>query len=46
VNTSKTAVAELMRIGWETVGTILQRVAAEAMREVDLLDGLRRERDR
>jgi transposase len=42
VNTSKTAVAELMRVAWRTVGTILERVAAEAMREVDLLDGLRR----
>ena len=41
VNTSKTAVAELMRIAWRSVGTILGRVAAEAMREVDLLDGLR-----
>jgi transposase len=41
VNTSKTAVAELMRIAWRSVGTILERVAAEAMREVDLLDGLR-----
>ena len=42
VNTSKTAVAELMRVAWRTVGQILERVAAEAQREVDLLDGLRR----
>ena len=42
VNTSKTAVAELMRVAWRTVGTILERVAAEAAREVDLLEGLRR----
>jgi transposase len=42
VNCSKTAVAELMRIAWRSVGTILERVAAEAMREGDLLDGLRR----
>ena len=42
VNTSKTAVAELMRIAWRTVGAVIERVAAEAMREVDLLDGLRR----
>jgi transposase len=42
VNASKTAVAELMRVAWRTVGTILERVAAEAVREVDLLDGLRR----
>jgi transposase len=42
VNCSKTAVAELMRIAWRTVGAICERVAAEASREVDLLDGLRR----
>ena len=42
VNTSKTAVAELIRVAWRSVGTILERVAAEAVRKVDLLDGLRR----
>ena len=42
VNTSKTAVAELMRVAWRSVGGIIGRVGAEAMREVDLLDGLRR----
>jgi transposase len=42
VNTSKTAVAELMRVAWRSVGGIIERVAAEAVREVDLLDGLRR----
>ena len=42
VYTSKTAVAELMRVAWRTVGAVIERVAAEAMREVDLLDGLRR----
>ena len=42
VNTSKSAVAELMRVSWRTVGRILERVCAEARREVDLLDGLRR----
>ena len=42
VNTSKTAVAELMRVAWRTVGAIIERVAAEAQREVDLLDGLTR----
>ncbi len=42
VNTSKTAVAELMRVAWRTVGQICQRVAGEAQREVDLLAGLRR----
>ena len=42
VNTSKTAVAELMRVAWRTVGAICVRVVAEAQRDVDLLDGLRR----
>ena len=42
VNTSKSAVAELMRIAWRTVGAICERVADEAQRQTDLLDGLRR----
>ena len=42
VNTSKSAVAELMRVAWRTVGGICERVAAEAQREVDLLAGLKR----
>ncbi|MGI8709890.1 MAG: ISL3 family transposase [Acidimicrobiales bacterium] len=42
VNTSKSAVAELMRVAWRTVGGICARVAAEAQREVDLLAGLKR----
>jgi len=42
VNTSKSAVAELMRVAWRTVGGICERVCTEAQREVDLLDGLRR----
>lgn len=42
VNTSKSAVAELMRIAWRTVGGICERVAGEAQREVDLLAGLTR----
>jgi transposase len=42
VNTSKSAVAELMRIAWRTVGSICERVCDEAQREVDLLDGLQR----
>jgi transposase len=42
VNTSRTAVAALMRIAWRSVGGICERVAAEAQRDVDLLDGLRR----
>ncbi|MDQ3729275.1 MAG: ISL3 family transposase [Actinomycetota bacterium] len=42
VNTSKSAVAQLMRVAWRTVGQVCERVAAEAGREVDLLAGLRR----
>jgi len=42
VNTSKTAVAELMRVAWRTVGRILERVATEQRAKADLLDGLRR----
>ncbi len=42
VNTSKSAVAELMRVAWRTVGAIVERVAAEAERRADLLDGLTR----
>jgi transposase len=42
VNCSKTAVAELMRIAWRTVGGICERVCAEAQHGVDLLAGLRR----
>jgi transposase len=42
VNTSQSAVAELMRVAWRTVGAICERVCDEARREVDLLDGLRR----
>jgi len=42
VNTSKSAVAELMRVTWRTVGSICERVAAEAERELDLLAGLKR----
>lgn len=40
-NCSKTAVAELMRCSWRTVGQILERVCNEARRQVDLLDGLK-----
>jgi len=42
VNTSKTAVSQLMRIAWRTVGWICERVMAEAQSERDLLAGLRR----
>jgi transposase len=41
-NCSKTAVAELMRVAWRSVRGIVERVADEARRDVDLLDGLRR----
>ena len=46
VNTSGSAVAELMRIAWRSVGAICERVAAEAGREADLLAGLAADRDR
>ncbi|MGH2851838.1 MAG: ISL3 family transposase [Solirubrobacteraceae bacterium] len=42
VHCSKSAVAELMRVSWRTVGGICERVAGEAEREVDLLAGLKR----
>jgi transposase len=42
VNTSKTAVAALMRIAWRTVGWICERVAAEGQARRDLLAGLNR----
>jgi len=37
VNTSKSAVAELLRVAWRTVGGICERVAVDAARKVDLL---------
>lgn len=42
VNTSKKAVAELMRVTWRTVGSICERVAAEQVAQRDLLAGLKR----
>jgi transposase len=42
VNTSKKAVAELMRVTWRTVGSICERVAAEQVAQRDLLTGLKR----
>ena len=39
---SKSAVMELMRIAWRTVGAIVTRVADDAMAGVDRLAGLRR----
>jgi len=40
VNTSKTAICQLLRIAWRTVGRICERVAAEAEQGRDLLAGL------
>jgi transposase len=42
VHCSKSAVAQLMRVVWRSVGRICERVAGEAQREFDLLAGLRR----
>ena len=42
VQTSKTAVAELMRIAWRTVGWICERVSDEATASRDLMAGLSR----
>jgi transposase len=39
---SKSAVVELMRIAWRTVGAIITRVWADTAGEVDLFAGLRR----
>jgi transposase len=42
VHTSKTAIVELLRIAWVTVGAIVTRVVEEARAAVDPFDGLRR----
>jgi transposase len=42
VHTNKTAVAELMRIAWRTVGWICERVRAEQTKGRDLFAGLKR----
>ncbi len=42
MHTSKTAVVELLRIAWATVGAIVARVVDEARAAVDPFDGLRR----
>lgn len=42
VRTAKSAVVELLRIGWRTVGRIITRVSAEATAGVDRFAGLRR----
>jgi transposase len=39
---SKTAITELMRIAWRTVGSIITRVWADTAGELDLFAGLRR----
>jgi transposase len=41
-HTSRSAVSELMRVAWRTVGGIISRVAHEAELAVDRLAGLRR----
>jgi transposase len=42
VHTSKTAVAQLMRIAWRTVGAICARVARDGLAGADCLAGLKR----
>lgn len=42
VHTNRTAVSELMRVAWATVGRIVERVHADAREHTDLLSGLRR----
>ena len=42
VQTSKTAVCQLMRIAWRTVGAVIARVCADIDARVDRLAGLRR----
>ncbi|MEO6857104.1 MAG: ISL3 family transposase [Solirubrobacteraceae bacterium] len=42
VNTSKSAICQLMRIAWRTVGRICERVTAEAKRSRDLFADLER----
>ena len=41
-HTSRSAVEELMRIAWRSVGAIVSRVVADAHSRADPLDGLRR----
>lgn len=42
VHVSKSAVVELLRVAWRTVGAIVARVSADIDARVDRLDGLRR----
>lgn len=41
-HSSRSAVSELVRTAWRTVGSIVKRVSAEALTKIDPLDGLRR----
>jgi transposase len=41
-NCSKSAVAQLLRVAWRSVGSILDRVCEESRRKIDLLGGLKR----
>ena len=42
VHTSKTAVVELMRVAWRTVGAVIGRVVGDARARTDPFDGLAR----
>ena len=42
MHTSKTAVVELMRVAWRTVGAVIGRVAGDARARTDPFDGLAR----
>ncbi len=42
IRTSKSAVMELLRVAWRTVGSIVTRVNADIETMIDRLDGLRR----
>jgi transposase len=42
VRTSKSAVTELLRVAWRTVGAIVARVGADVDARIDRLGGLRR----
>lgn len=42
VHTNRSAVAQLMRVSWRTIGRMIERVVGERLAGVDLLSGLRR----
>lgn len=42
VHCPKSAIEQLMRVAWRTVGTIVQRVSDDARARIDPLEGLRR----